>query len=387
MRISVAREKRRLAAVFERAIFVAVAMGDVCIAASCNSSSDGATGAPIDDASGADAINPQADAGEGGADGSGATVDKCALTPFTPPQPDTCGDYVRFPCGLPATVVPRGDCFLTLGDCQEICPDIHFNCHLAEAYCDDAGTLIPDDGGGMVIDCTTCPGAVGRVPQGLAPADTLGASAVATYWTKAAHLEAASVFAFRQLQRDLTLLDAPRELIDAARDAEHDEALHAREIARIARRAGGRYVRPRVEETTEPNPSPLHRRELLERVARENFVEGCVRETYGALVAMWQSTHAADTATRRSLSTIAEDELRHAALSWAIARWCSHRLDAEARSRVSAACSDVLSSLVASAAKEDDSAMALQTAAGLPDRETRVLFLRRLADDLWSVAA
>jgi hypothetical protein len=72
-------------------------------------------------------------------------------------------------------------------------------------------------------------------------------------------------------------------------------------------------------------------------MARENAVEGCVNETFGALVAAWQAAHARDASRRRSFARIAADEARHAALSWAVARWAEGRLDSGARARVAAA--------------------------------------------------
>lgn len=69
-------------------------------------------------------------------------------------------------------------------------------------------------------------------------------------------------------------------------------------------------------------------------MAIENAVEGCVRETFGALVATWQAAHATDAGVRAAMKRIAADETRHAALAWAIDRWMDGRLDATARARV-----------------------------------------------------
>src|SRR5262249_1654863 len=60
-------------------------------------------------------------------------------------------------------------------------------------------------------------------------------------------------------------------------------------------------------------------------------VGGCVRETYGAPVARFQAEHAQDPAVAHLMAGIARDEARHAALSWAVARWAETRLDAAAR--------------------------------------------------------
>jgi hypothetical protein len=61
---------------------------------------------------------------------------------------------------------------------------------------------------------------------------------------------------------------------------------------------------------------------LLE-VAVENAVEGCVRETFGVAVAMIRAERAGDKQVRRAMRSIARDEMQHAELSWAVARWTS----------------------------------------------------------------
>jgi hypothetical protein len=72
-------------------------------------------------------------------------------------------------------------------------------------------------------------------------------------------------------------------------------------------------------------------------MAIENAVEGCVRETYGALVLAWQAAHAEDRELRGAFARVARDEARHAALSWALDRWLGARLEAPARARVTRA--------------------------------------------------
>jgi hypothetical protein len=71
--------------------------------------------------------------------------------------------------------------------------------------------------------------------------------------------------------------------------------------------------------------APRAPRSLL-RVARENAVEGCVRETYGALLATYQALEARAPHVRRTLARIARDETAHAALAWKIHAWASTRL-------------------------------------------------------------
>jgi hypothetical protein len=72
----------------------------------------------------------------------------------------------------------------------------------------------------------------------------------------------------------------------------------------------------------------------LECIAVENVIEGCVRETFGALVATWQGMTAEDPLVRAAMARIARDETRHAALAFQIDAWLRTRLDSSARARV-----------------------------------------------------
>ena len=59
----------------------------------------------------------------------------------------------------------------------------------------------------------------------------------------------------------------------------------------------------------------------LGELAVATFLEGCVGETLAALTAAEQRDRATDVATRRALTTIAEDEARHAELAWQTVAW------------------------------------------------------------------
>jgi hypothetical protein len=99
-------------------------------------------------------------------------------------------------------------------------------------------------------------------------------------------------------------------------------------------------------------------------IALENAVEGCIRETYGALLATWQSVHAQDPGIRRRMRTIAADETRHAALSWRVARFLENQLDARQRARVERARVKATRELLDSAMHEP--AREIAGAVGLP---------------------
>jgi predicted metal-dependent hydrolase len=155
-----------------------------------------------------------------------------------------------------------------------------------------------------------------------------------------AHLEAASVHAFLRLREELTSIQAPRALVRRAERAARDEVRHARVTARLARRRGAEPA-PVVIERVEREGAPRS----LADLALENAVEGCVRESFGALVAMRQASQARDPQVARAMARIARDETEHAALAWAIARWVAPRLDGVARSKVRRAVRSALASL------------------------------------------
>jgi hypothetical protein len=148
---------------------------------------------------------------------------------------------------------------------------------------------------------------------------------VGLFFAEAARLEAASVPAFAHLARELRAHGAPRELVDGALQARRDEVRHTRQMRALARRFGTVSVSPRVK------PTGIR---ALELVARENAVEGCVRETYGALVAWWQAIHSDDAVVRSTMRQVAADETRHAALSHEVHGWAVGRLSPDGRCAV-----------------------------------------------------
>jgi hypothetical protein len=113
-------------------------------------------------------------------------------------------------------------------------------------------------------------------------------------------------------------------------------------------------------------------------MAVENAVEGCVRETYGALVATWQARHARDAEVAAAMASIAADETRHAALSWALAEWIEPKLDARARRRVGRARARAVRDLYRELAREPRAA--LVEALGVP----RAARARALLDGLFA---
>jgi hypothetical protein len=218
---------------------------------------------------------------------------------------------------------------------------------------------------------------IGRVPEGLASeSHDQKQSELGDYLARCAHLEAASVVAFERLARELLACGAPAALIDAALRAATDEVRHAALLTRLAEARGGKPSSARV--------SALPLREL-EEIALENATEGCVRETYGALVGAYQAEHAADRELASALSTIAADEAQHAALSHDVHAWALAELDEPARVRVVAAQARAIERLESECAHEPSPALREQ--AGLPPAELARAFVAELRRSLWSTAA
>jgi rubrerythrin len=296
--------------------------------------SGGLDGAAADDAmTSEDAAAPD----DGGARDDAAAMCADGSAVFLDGGTDDSGcDYVywmNLPCGLPDAATEN--CFLTLAVCSVICGR-NVTCQVAE--CTDAGAGQPpivQTTGSVDVVCSeqllTTKGciAVGRRPDGLAEARASKGGGAAAWLAASAYLEEASIVAFEQLADNLEAFAAPRELVDAARRSARDEVRHARTMRSLARRRGASQGRPVV-------ATPRRRASLL-GLAIENAVEGCVRETFGALIAVHQAARATDRSLAVAMARIARDETRHAALAWSLAQWVEQRLDTRERAQVTAA--------------------------------------------------
>src|SRR5262245_10013390 len=95
-----------------------------------------------------------------------------------------------------------------------------------------------------------------------------------------AELEAASVRAFEVLAAELEQYGAPQRLSEAARAAATDEVRHAASTAEWARALGANVAQVAV---------PARGVRSLAAIALDNAVEGCVRETFGAVIGAYQA--------------------------------------------------------------------------------------------------
>lgn len=209
-----------------------------------------------------------------------------------------------------------------------------------------------------------CGPAPGRRPEGLEPSACSEADDLGAYFAESARLEAASVHAFERLAEELTLHGAPKRLVRAARRARADEVRHARTTRALAKRFG---ARPRAAKVRRVAP-----RDLMS-ILRENAIEGCVRETYAALLATHQARNATDPSIARAMRTIARDETRHAALAWDVAEWAERDLDATQRAELAQLRAQTVAELEASTTRGRE-----VPEAGLPDRSTALRLVRSL---------
>jgi hypothetical protein len=215
----------------------------------------------------------------------------------------------------------------------------------------DAGAL----GITCVFDEYECVG--GRRPSFLlALKERSRSRSIGAHFAQVARLEAASVRAFSALAGELSDHRAPRSLIDAANFAAKDEIRHTHATSALARRYGARPLRPVF--------AAAQRGRSLEAIATENATEGCLRETYSALLALWQARHARDGVVAAAMAPIASDELLHAELAWQVAAWAEPRLSKAARDRVESARSAALAELAVEVS--NPLPPALTAAVGLP---------------------
>lgn len=209
--------------------------------------------------------------------------------------------------------------------------------------------------------------ACGRRFEGLAGAAGGARHGLGAYFAEVAYLEAASVIAFRRLEAELEALGAPARLVQAAREARADEIRHAATAAELARLHGGR---------TTPVVAPPARRRSAFAIALENRVEGCVRETFGAVVAAWQARVARDPRIREELGVIARDEAAHAELAHDIAAWLEPLLSSAERAAIDDAASEAFEALY----RELGAAPAaeVRALAGVPDVDVARFLLCRM---------
>jgi hypothetical protein len=199
----------------------------------------------------------------------------------------------------------------------------------------DAGLTCPAWSNDVVVTCGyPC---LGRRTDGIADPKSCDPAELGEVFANRAYLEAVSVHAFARLERELAFYGAPASLVHAARRARREEVRHTAVTMRLARRFGTEASLPEA-----PTPTPV--RTLFE-IARENAVEGCVRETYGAVMGLLEAQTSSDAEVRAESRRIADDECRHAELALAVAHWIEPLLTGMERAAIQAAVGEAIADL------------------------------------------
>ncbi len=278
-----------------------------------------------------------------------------------------CGDPAAA-CGFPRQAVPGGGPgYIDVGaqyDTGGSCPPMP-----TTLSCEK---IVPASGhcsSGNVIE--------GRRPDGLRALEGDAYRSLGDYFAHAAHLEAAAVLAFERLGEELRAHGAPRGLCERVAQAEKEERRHVVLASGLARRFGAEPP-PAVAESTS--------RRTLFAIAHENVIEGVVRETYGAAVAIHRARRAADEEVRETLAVIAADECRHAELSWDLHEWMLARLTEQQRAAIEDARRDALLELSDALARAEPSPE-LALLAGVPSRRDAIRLFDAVAAVLWRAAA
>ena len=136
-------------------------------------------------------------------------------------------------------------------------------------------------------------------------------------WVEKGLGEHASVASFARFVLQLMSLAAPPAILLASIRAMDDEVRHAQLCFGIAAGLSGRDVGPGPLDLT----GVLDAAEEPGQILRAAIIEGCVNETIAAGYASAAMSRTEEATIRRALERIAEDEQRHAELSWEFATW------------------------------------------------------------------
>jgi hypothetical protein len=212
--------------------------------------------------------------------------------------------------------------------------------------CEASWSAAEDDTSGLRLGCEgtiqTC-GLAGRRPHDYTAPKNVPADALEAFLVQAAHLEAASVVAFRQLAEQLERLGASQSFIDRCLEAADDEVLHTQLMTELAE---ARHVAVPDVDLPMPREIPLF------EIARHNAIEGCVYETWAAMQAHLYAQTASDPSLRSVMARIAEDETRHGQLAWDLHAWFMGQVTAAQRLQITEEQAAALAGLPQNARKE-----------------------------------
>jgi len=196
------------------------------------------------------------------------------------------------------------------------------------------------------------------------------ASSAALWYARAAANEAGSVRSFRALAGELRDSSIGRRFAKRLRNAARDEISHARLMREEARRRGAEPLK---------HDFRAHSGRSLLEISVENAREGCVEETWAALVAHVQARRASTVQAKRLFAQIAQDETRHAELAWDLHLELKNQLGEDERATLNAALNQSIEQLAASTT---DSFLHLPHELGLPNPDMERALRTKLADAL-----
>ena len=277
----------------------------------------------------------------------GATA--CTVCKGNEPEPfsvDTtldATDLADFEAWLAGDSGASGTASAADASCNELCTwaaqrEGHYG---DEVHIDDCAHTVDTDTAHVTCSGSTTYYCEGRRPRGHQDRPTHLRPDLGATLAHFAELEAASVPAFDELAAHLEAHSAPAELVARCRTAAEDERRHLVSMGRAARFFGGQPVVP--ERAAPPTPS------LLE-LALDNAVEGCVAETFAAMLAHHHAEVAPDPRLRALFFPIAEDETEHAQLAHDLHAWFLSQLSEAEAERVRAARRTALAELPVRAA-------------------------------------
>ncbi len=216
---------------------------------------------------------------------------------------------------------------------------------------------------------------LGRRPSGFRQRPGTAISAVGAYFAERFELEVATHHAYVILCAELDALDAPKPLVESVERAVVEEREHIEWMRRLASRFAGVPVQ-------DDFGGPASRPRSLSEIAVENMVEGCVRESFAAVIAGWQASHAKDHEVVEKLRNYAMRKTGHARLAWSIHRWSAKQLDELSRARVASAKEFAVYSLRDEIRAEPDPEVRM--IAGVPTRMEAERLIDGLSVELWA---
>ncbi len=152
-------------------------------------------------------------------------------------------------------------------------------------------------------------------------------------WAERAQFEHASVASFARFSMALLACGAPPALINASHQAAMDEVRHAQ----IALAIASAYCETSFNLGQLDIRGAFDSQLTLVDIAVATVVEGCVGETLAAIEVAESAQCAMKGPVQDALFAIAEDETRHAELSWAFVRWALGVGDSRLKQQVKAA--------------------------------------------------